>query len=91
VNRSILHLTLRRRWFADIAAGEKKIEYRDRKPYWKSRLEGRSYDMIKFRNGYAKNAPEMVVQFRGLRKRGRKYEILLGRVLSLKRWPLDER
>jgi hypothetical protein len=28
----------------------------------------------------------MLVQFRGLRKRGRNYEILLGRVLEIKRW-----
>jgi hypothetical protein len=87
VKLSILHLTLHRRWFADIASGEKKIEYRERKPYWKTRLQGRRYDIIKFRNGYSKNAPEIMVEFRGVRKAPKKYEILLGRILSLKRWP----
>ena len=82
-----LHLTLHKEFFAAIADGSKRIEYRDRAPYWKTRLEGKTYDLIKFRNGYATDAPEMIVQFRGLRKRSSHYEVLLGRVLSLKRWP----
>jgi hypothetical protein len=83
---NILHLNLRREYFAQIAAKTKRIEYRKRKPYWRKRLEGRHYDVIKFRNGYATNAPEMLVQFRGVRKRRREYEILSGRVLKIKRW-----
>ncbi len=73
--RNTLHLNLHRRFFADIAAGTKRIEYRDRTGYWKERLENRDYDVIQFRNGYATRVPEMLVRFRGLRKRGRKYEI----------------
>ncbi len=84
--KSTLHLNLHWKYFAPIAAGTKRIEYRDRTPYWRQRLEGREYDVIKFRNGYATKAPEMIVQFRGLRKRRRNYEILLGRVLQIKRW-----
>lgn len=63
-----LHLNLRREFFSAIVAGTKRIEYRKRKPYWRTRLEGRKYDVIKFRNGYQKNALEMLVQFRGIRK-----------------------
>jgi ASC-1-like (ASCH) protein len=84
--KSTLHLNLERKYFAEIAAGTKRIEYRERKPYWRKRLEGRKYDVIKFRNGYATEAPEMLVEFRGLRNRGKTYEILLGRVLKIKRW-----
>jgi len=84
--KSVLHLNLRRKYFAQIAANAKDMETRELKPYWKKRLEGRHYDVIKFRNGYAKNAPEMLVEFRGLRKRRRHYEILLGRILKIKRW-----
>ena len=84
--KNTLHLNLKRRRFYDIAVGAKQIEYRARTRYWKNRLEDRDYDVIKFRNGYAANAPEMLVKFRGLRKRRRKYEILLGRVLQVKRW-----
>ena len=85
----ILHLTLYREYFAAIAAGEKTAEYRKATPYWKKRLEGRKYDLVKFRNGYARNAPEMLVEFRGLRRRGKTrnadYVILLGRIRKLRR------
>ena len=70
---------------------KKQIEYREQKPYWRKRLEGRKYDVIIFRNGYAPNAPEMRVAFRGLRRYGKgrkaRYAILLGRILEIKRWP----
>jgi len=33
-----LHLTLNKKWFGMILSGEKKEEYREIKPYWKSRL-----------------------------------------------------
>ena len=88
--KSILHLNLEREWFAAIVAKTKRIEYRDQTPYWKNRLEGRHYDVIHFRNGYATNAPGILVEFRGLRRygQGRKayYAILLGRMLKLTCW-----
>ena len=87
---SILHLNLHREFFASIAARTKKTEYRSRTPYWRTRLEGRRYDLIKFRNGYATRAPEMLVEFAGLRRQGRGakalYAIRLGRILKLTRW-----
>lgn len=86
----ILHLNLRREFFDKIAAKTKRIEYRDQKPYWKKRLENRRYDLIQFRNGYATNAPEMLVEFLGVRRygKGRKgyYAIRLGKILGIKRW-----
>jgi hypothetical protein len=88
--KSILHLNLRREFFGKIAARTKRIEYRDQAPHWRSRLEGRHYDVIQFRNGYATNAPEMVVQFLGIRRYGKGrnayYAIRLGRILKIKRW-----
>jgi hypothetical protein len=52
-------------------------------------LENRKYDVIQFRNGYATDAPEMQVEFRGLRrikKDGQKvYAIRLGKILKIKR------
>jgi hypothetical protein len=33
----ILHLTLHREFFAAIAAGKKRTEYREAKPYWQKR------------------------------------------------------
>ena len=73
-----------------IAAGTKRIEYRDRTDYWKRRLEGRNYDVVQFRNGYATQAPEMQVEFLGVKKIQKggapQYAIKLGRILALKRW-----
>ncbi len=57
-----LHLNLHREFFAPIAAGTKPTEYRARTAYWRRRLEGRRYDVIQFRNGYATQAPEMLVE-----------------------------
>ena len=60
----ILHLTLKKKWFDMIASGEKKEEYREVKPYWNKRLDGKEFDAIKFRNGYAKDSPEMLVELK---------------------------
>lgn len=60
-----------------ISEGVKKEEYREIKDYWIKRLKDISskepfydfipYDKIIFKNGYAKNAPTMVVEFDGIR------------------------
>ena len=67
---------------------EKVIEYRDITPYWSKRLEGRHYDVIKFRNGYRKDAPEMLVEFKGVGivndVQGSRYAIELGKILETK-------
>lgn len=62
----ILHLTLTSQWFAMIAAGEKPEEYRAPKPYWASRLVGREFDIVRFRNGYSPRSPTMELEWRGL-------------------------
>jgi len=88
--RNILHLNLRREFFAAIAAATKKKEFRRYTPYWRTRLEGREYDYIQFRNGYATKAPEMLVEYRGYRVQGKgrnkEFAIRLGRILKIKRW-----
>lgn len=93
---SILHLTLYREHFHAIASGMKHIEYRPQSKHWKSRIEGKHYDAILFRNGYASNAPEMLVQFLGVRQYRKSkskrayYAIRLGRVLKINRWRLSK-
>jgi hypothetical protein len=68
----------------------REAQYRQRTPFWRKRLEGRKYEAIKFRNGYASKAPEMLVELRGIRRyatgRSGYYAISLGRVISLKHW-----
>ena len=78
----ILHLNLFRKFFDQIAEGTKTIEYRDRTDYWKKRIENREYDIIKFRNGYAKNAPTMLVEYKGYNI-GSEYELKLGKIIEV--------
>ena len=64
----ILHMTLKKKWFDLIASGEKTIEYREDKPYWRKRLlehDGmpKMFDEIHFKNGYSKECPFMRVEY----------------------------
>lgn len=46
---AVLHLVLKRKWYDMIASGEKREEYRDATPYWRTRLSrwiGRSAAVI---------------------------------------------
>ena len=82
--QKILHLNLYRKYFDEIAEGTKTIEYRDKTDYWKRRLENKEYDVIKFRNGYRKDAPIMLVEYVGLNVGNPfSYEIQLGKVLEV--------
>ena len=78
----ILHLNLYRKYFDAIVNGTKVFEYRQKTDYWKKRIEGREYDIIKFRNGYAKNAPTMLVEYKGYNI-GKEYELKLGKVTEV--------
>jgi len=84
----ILHLTIKKKWFDLIKSGKKKIEYREKKPYWNKRLEGKSFDFIIFRNGYNKDSPWLKVEWKGLEIgefEGKKcFAIKLGKVEELK-------
>ena len=80
--KKILHLNLYRKYFDAIADGTKTTEYRDKTDYWKRRIEDREYDVIKFRNGYAKDAPTMLVEYNGYDITDR-YEIKLGKITEV--------
>jgi hypothetical protein len=86
----ILHLNLHREFFDAIAEKRKRVEYRRQSAFWRKRLDGRKYDLIKFRNGYAAKAPEMIVEFKGIRRygvgRSAYYAISLGRIIKIARW-----
>jgi len=86
MNKKILHLTLIRKPFDMIINGEKIEEYRERKDYWKTRLENREYDEIYFKNGYSKDAPFMRIEYEGLRIEENRYVILLGKILEVKNY-----
>lgn len=60
-----LELTLKRRWFDMVASGEKKEEYRAPSDWILSRLHGKQYAHVRFRNGYAKKSPVVVCEYLG--------------------------
>ena len=82
--KKVLHLNLYREYFDQILRQHKVVEFRDITPYWSKRLEGRHYDIIKFRNGYRKNAPEIVVEYKGMYVSDSEYAIVLGNILETK-------
>lgn len=65
----MLTLPIKSKWFNMILNGEKKEEYREIKPYYKSRLEKlfvfqtpEYKEKIKFRNGYSSKSPEFIAE-----------------------------
>jgi len=79
-----------------IASGEKKEEYRERKPYYHRKfLIDRNYDVICFRNGYRKDSPTMYVKLLrvtsslgilewGAPENTTVYILKLGKIISIK-------
>ncbi len=85
-NKKILHLTLHKDWFNEIASGIKHEEYREIKPYWQVRFIGKNYDEIHFTNGYGKDKPFMRVKCFGIEqdKTKNRFVIKLGEILEIK-------
>lgn len=103
--KKILHLTLKKKWFDLIASGQKKIEYREYKPYWIRRLVHQGFTEVWFKNGYSKNAPFLKIALlrilfinssehdasNGEELTADKYFALyLGDVLEIRRWEENE-
>jgi hypothetical protein len=91
----ILHLTLHKKWFDEIASGSKVFEYREIKPYWTKRLmdgdKFKDFDGIYFVNGYGSHRPNMRVEFAGISYgtfHGEQvYAIRLGKVFWTRNYP----
>lgn len=73
INRKrLLRLTLRRKPFLEILMGKKKEEYREYTPYWMERLGDKDgqfneYDSVEFRNGYRRDSPRIILDFKAVR------------------------
>jgi hypothetical protein len=82
----VLHLSLERRFFDQIATGQKDLEFRKYTPYWYKRLADRLFDEIVFTNGYGNYRPQMRVQCLGITVEetplGKQFVIRLGRILE---------
>jgi hypothetical protein len=85
--------TLKRQWFAQIVDKTKRIEYRDIKPYWTSRLSKVSTPFrLVLRNGMSPPIPVLTVRIdrvvpspRGKTRKGT-YALHIGRVLKVEHW-----
>lgn len=84
-----LTMNIKRRFFAEIVAGTKKIEYRKRSKFWRRRIEPLTAPFrLRLLNGMTHPVPEALVVVRKVTS-GRsppEYRLHLGRVLSVKRW-----
>ena len=70
MTKNVLKLTLKKKWFDLMMSGFKKIEFRTPSEWIYSRLmdengNAKKYDLIEFKNGYAKNAPSFYCEFLG--------------------------
>jgi hypothetical protein len=61
----ILHLTLSELPFRTMVKGGKDIEFRCPSHWIKSRLKGKEYDFVRFANGYKKDAPYFIAEYKG--------------------------
>jgi len=82
-----LKIVIKKEWFDLIKSGEKKIEYREAKPFWHSRLKDANgkyikYDTIEFINGYVKNARRMITKFDGVSLHNELYHIKVGAIIK---------
>ena len=59
----ILHLNLKKKWFVQIRSGNKRAEFRLAKPYWMKRLFNKKFDIVRFKNGYQKDAPTFDIEW----------------------------
>lgn len=78
MNKPVLHLNLKRKWFDMIKSGKKTEEYRKQSKYWNRvfkdeghiKIKGKYYHptdvIICFSNGYAKNRAQFYCGCRGL-------------------------
>jgi hypothetical protein len=77
--------TIKLEWLGEIAAGRKRVEYREIKPYWIRRLS-KIEPPFELRpiNGMQSKAPELTVVVQRVRKNSRSgfFELLLGKVVD---------
>jgi hypothetical protein len=85
----MLTLTIQREYFIEILFGDKKIEYRDKKPYYdrlllnKEQTHYRPYQYLRLRNGYNQGVPELIVEINKIEETDTEYWIHLGDVVGL--------
>ena len=82
-----VYLNLKRKYFDLILSGIKTKEYRDKTPYYWTRI-GSKISMVKyiwFINGMSKQSDHMLIKFEGLINDDHKYVLKLGDIVSIDR------
>jgi hypothetical protein len=79
--------TLKREPFAEIVDGSKRIEYREIKPYWTSKLSKvKTPFCLVLRNGMSPPIPIVTVRIDSISKSNGHYELHIGSVLKVEHW-----
>jgi hypothetical protein len=84
--------TIKREWLREIAAGRKRVEYREIKPYWIRRLSKTEPPFqLRLINGMQSKAPELTVLVQRVRKNSRcgVFELHLGKVVEVRHWDVE--
>jgi len=87
-------MNIKRRFFADVVAGTKKIEYRRKSPFWARRIGPLETPFrLRLLNGMTHPVPEatVIVERVTLGRSPPEYRLHLGRILSVKRWSTKNR
>ncbi len=79
----ILHLTLSAKAFEVMVTGEKSTEYREPSNWILSRLTGKTYDYIKYVNGYGRDRPYFIALYGGWEIERNPYNITFSNGLAV--------
>ena len=87
----VITTTLKRRWFAQIVAGMKRVEYREIKPYWTERLRKvKTPFKLVLRNGMNPPVPVLTVRIDRVQRNPPghpgTYGLHIGRILKIEHW-----
>jgi hypothetical protein len=85
---------LKRKWFAEIVAGSKRVEYRDIRPTWTKRLRSVTVPFrLVLRNGMLPPVPVVAVRIDRIvpnpwitKKHSGSYALHIGRILKVENW-----
>lgn len=78
-----LNLTLSKQPFDVMVTGEKTTEYRRHSKWILSRLKGKTYDQVKFVNGYGADKPYFVAKYRGWDIETNPYQVIYSNGLEV--------
>lgn len=64
----ILRLPVNENWYHLILSGRLTFDYREIKPYWIKRLEGKEYDIVEFYHRFKNEIEPIRYKFKSIKK-----------------------